>query len=336
MKSLAIATMLCLLLVTTSLASADQVILKNGDRITGTVAKMVGGTLEVETSYAGVVKLKWEDVARVVTDSSVKVKLKTGEGITGNLVESAPGTLVGKSPAIGETAQVPLDQVISINEPPKAPPTWTGYLELASTYRTGNVDSVSARTRASVVRETKEDRISGNASWNYEEQEDTLTARNMATSVKYDYFARPRTYLYAGTALESDEFKDLKLRTKIGIGLGRRFVVEPGAMLEGEAGLTYINDDFEEADDDDALALRLFGKYTRALLTNLNFLQSLEVLPALDDPSDIRLTSLTELSSKLSTHWSVAWSLLDEYDTDPSPGLKKNDLTNTISIRYTF
>ena len=43
-------------------AHADEVVLKNGDRITGTVVELADGTLSIETEYAGVVKIDWSQV----------------------------------------------------------------------------------------------------------------------------------------------------------------------------------------------------------------------------------------------------------------------------------
>ena len=40
----------------------DVIELKNGDKVTGTVGKMVDGKLAVTTSYAGDVTIAWKDV----------------------------------------------------------------------------------------------------------------------------------------------------------------------------------------------------------------------------------------------------------------------------------
>lgn len=333
MKHIICLPVFCLLLSFASGAMADQLVLENGDRISGNLLRMSDGVLEIETTYAGVIKVKWDEVAQISTEAPAKVKLLTGEVITGSLAVSEAGTVVAESPAVGKTKSIPLAQVASINEPPAK---WGGYFDIGSTYRTGNVETLDARLRVSMVRETKQDRISADASWSYEESEGTLTARNAAAQVKYDYFPWKKTYVYAATSLETDEFKDLNLRTKLGVGLGRRFIREPKRTLEGEVGVTYINDDFEIAADEDTIALRLFGKYTRALLENLNFMQSLEALPSVEDTSDVRLTAVTEFSTRLSARWSAVWTLIDEYDSEPSPGFKKNDFASILSLRCTF
>jgi len=324
-----------LALLPVSFAAADQVILKNGDRISGTVVKMVDGQLEIDTSYAGVIKLKWESIAQITTEGAVRVALDTGEEVEGELSESPTSTLAIRSEAVGQSQSILLDKVTSINAPPKRI-KWEGFVQVGSTYRTGNTETLSGSLRASLARETKEDRISSAVAWDYEESEGDLTARSASAQVKYDYFAWAKNYLYAVTAFETDEFKDLNLRTKVGVGVGRRFIAMPRHALEGEVGVTYINDDFDAAPDEDTFALRLFGKYKRGLLENLDFLQTLEVLPSVEDSSDVQLTSVTEFSTRLSARWSAVWTMIDEYDNQPAPGFERNDFTNLLSLRYTF
>ena len=56
-------------------ASADEVWLKNGDRLTGKVMSLDAGTLVFKTSYAGDLSIKWGEVVNLKTDEPVKVVL---------------------------------------------------------------------------------------------------------------------------------------------------------------------------------------------------------------------------------------------------------------------
>ena len=47
-------------------ALADQVSLKNGDRLSGTIVKSDGKTLVLKTDYAGALEVKWDAVAGIV------------------------------------------------------------------------------------------------------------------------------------------------------------------------------------------------------------------------------------------------------------------------------
>src|SRR2546423_869375 len=71
---------------------ADQVILTNGDRITGKVVKKDGGSLLMKANLFGDVTVKWENVQSIATTEPVAVALPGGETVRGT-VETTGGQL---------------------------------------------------------------------------------------------------------------------------------------------------------------------------------------------------------------------------------------------------
>jgi len=67
----------CLALVVTGNAGvqADELLLKDGSRLLGKVVKKEDGTLEFETTFAGVVKVRWDAVSELRTEEPLKVML---------------------------------------------------------------------------------------------------------------------------------------------------------------------------------------------------------------------------------------------------------------------
>ena len=62
---------------------ADQVTLKNRDRLTGTVVKADGKTLVLHTASAGDVTFKFEDIQEIKSDQVLHVSLKDGKTAVG-------------------------------------------------------------------------------------------------------------------------------------------------------------------------------------------------------------------------------------------------------------
>ncbi len=62
---------------------ADQVTLKNGDRLTGTVVKSDGKTLVLHTESAGDVTIKFENIQGIKSDEELHVTLKDGKTAVG-------------------------------------------------------------------------------------------------------------------------------------------------------------------------------------------------------------------------------------------------------------
>src|SRR5690606_13579690 len=56
-------------------ARADEVVLLNGDRLTGTVVRKEGDELIFRTDYAGELKIAWSRVARVATEDPMALIL---------------------------------------------------------------------------------------------------------------------------------------------------------------------------------------------------------------------------------------------------------------------
>src|SRR5579884_1565268 len=78
---------------------ADQVTLKNGDRLTGTVVKMDGSKLTFKTEMAGDVSIDWKNVTELTSKSKVYVGLKKGQVVEGSVTISDTGVQVESAEA---------------------------------------------------------------------------------------------------------------------------------------------------------------------------------------------------------------------------------------------
>ena len=75
------ALLLLLLLLAAAPARADEVQLRNGDRITGTTVSLTGGTLTFTTSY-GTVRIPWADVTALTVQEAIVVTDAAGRATT--------------------------------------------------------------------------------------------------------------------------------------------------------------------------------------------------------------------------------------------------------------
>src|SRR5262245_17376618 len=83
---------LCLLVAMAAPAAADQVTLANGDRLTGTVASLAGGTLAVTTPN-GALRIPWETVAGLTIDNPILVTIGQAAPVE---VRVAAGDVAGR------------------------------------------------------------------------------------------------------------------------------------------------------------------------------------------------------------------------------------------------
>src|SRR5579864_8064753 len=99
-------------LVFSSSLFADQVTLKNGDRLTGTVVKSDGKTLLLHTDAADDVTLKMDSIQDIKTDAELHVTLKDGKTAVGP-VTTTDGNIVVATKS-GGTVEGPTSDVTLI------------------------------------------------------------------------------------------------------------------------------------------------------------------------------------------------------------------------------
>jgi hypothetical protein len=78
-------------LAITGVASAtksDIILFKNGDRLTGEVKALDRGKVSFDTDAAGVIKIEWDDIEQLFSNTTYEVTLDDGERLYGALVET--------------------------------------------------------------------------------------------------------------------------------------------------------------------------------------------------------------------------------------------------------
>src|SRR5262245_52984415 len=77
--------LLTLVLAMASLCRADQIVLDNGDRLTGKIVRLSSATVVVHTDYAGDVSIEMKRVASLRTDEVMTVVLEDNTRLHGRL-----------------------------------------------------------------------------------------------------------------------------------------------------------------------------------------------------------------------------------------------------------
>src|SRR6201993_1495044 len=87
------------LLLTASAAHADQVALKNGDRLTGKIVTGDGKTLLLKTEFAGDVTIKWDAITDIESSDNINITLKDGTRLSGKVTTQNGKFVVAGAPA---------------------------------------------------------------------------------------------------------------------------------------------------------------------------------------------------------------------------------------------
>ena len=252
-----------------STAWADQVIMKNGDRITGSIVKQDGKTITVKTVNFGVVTASWDQVASVSTDQPVNVVLKDGKTLLGTLTTSE-----GKVEVVARDAKldVPPGEVMSIRDAdeqrayerllrPGWGQLWAGTASIGFAGTSGNARTVTFTTGVNAARVTNTDKAS--LYFNAIKASALVNGRSAGTAqavrggLSYDHNLTPRLFVNAFNDYEYDRFQNLDLRFVLGGGLGFHALKTERTRLDLLGGADYNHSQLQHSAD---------AKFRRALL----------------------------------------------------------------------
>jgi small nuclear ribonucleoprotein (snRNP)-like protein len=92
---------------------ADQIVLKNGDRLTGSIEQSDDKTLVIKTEFAGEVTVQWPAVQEINSTQHLYVTLSDGKTVVGT-VSTSDGNLavVTANAGDGHRAQVSRHQAV--------------------------------------------------------------------------------------------------------------------------------------------------------------------------------------------------------------------------------
>lgn len=229
-------------------ALADEVSLKNGDRLSGEVIALEADKLIFKTSYAGQIFIAWSGVQKIRVDKPVEVLLKDGISLSGVIETTEDGSIIVTVVETRERVRVNFAEVERINPKPVESPK-TKYnirANVGTTVESGNTEKEKLHLEGRLVARRQRHRFSFEFEYEYETNNNEETKNKLLASSNYDYFFRHPWYAYGKGAYEFDEFKDLNLKLDVGPGLGYQFFEGEIANLAIEAGPSFVKQEFKK------------------------------------------------------------------------------------------
>ena len=327
---------------------ADQVVLKNGDRVTGSIVRKDDKNLTVRTDKFGVVTMAWDEVESVKVDMPLTIVLQDGKSVQGTLATAGAGleltTKDGKqnvSPA----------QVITIRDAaeqkaferllkPGWGELWTGSGSVGFAGSAGNSRTLTFTTGVNAARVTNRDKTSlyfntirASALVN---RKNTDTAQSVRGGLGYDRNVSSRLFINTFNDWETDKFQNLDLRFVAGGGLGFHALKTPSNALDLLGGVDYNRSTYSTPVTQSSAEAYWGDNYSRKLSGASSLTQSFRVFNDLTNTGTYRANFDAGVSTKLAKwlNWNVAVS--DRYLNHPATGRKTNDLLYITGLGITF
>lgn len=336
-------------------AFGDQVLLKNGDRITGEVVRLDNNNLLVKSEALGEVKIKWDAVAMLSTDKPVHVTAdsakveadviqrdKNGDTVFTTRDASfsvSPGRIVSLR---SDEEQAAYQQQIAREQHPEFLDRWNGTMDAGLSAARGNADTTNISLGLKGARTTDRTRLSiaFNSLLARSRAGDgtTLTSANAFRSgLRYEINVSDRIFTFGFGNFESDRVQHLDLRDVIGGGAGVRVAQSNRGTLDIFTGASVNQELFAPASGtpDRLTGELLFGQDASFTLSSRTSLGGrFSVYPNLTVPGDYRAVMDTTASTKLN-NW-IGWQVTvsNVYVTDPPAGARTNDMLLSTGLRF--
>ncbi len=326
--------------LTVTAVSADEVLFKSGDRLTGTVKSVADGKMSFASKVAGDLTLKLDDIATFSTDGPVTLVLADGTSLAQTAAPADAG-VIRLQPEAGAPARLlPLADLLKLNPEPVR---WKGAVVAGATFARGNTHSETASLAADAVRRSETDRISLGAAYFSSKQRDNTTRKESTTADnwflkgQYDHFFSAQTYGYGNLRYEKDRIANLEKRVSPGLGFGYQWAERKDRTFSTEGGASWIYEQYSEPSETRTyLAGRLayhldqaFNDHVKAF-HNLEYLPSLERFDAFLVNADIGLRAALTASLVLEAKAQMA------HNAQPADNRDKNDLRYILGLGWTF
>lgn len=335
---------LCML----SAGFGDEVSLKNGDRLTGTIGKSDGKTLTLHTDYAGDLSIKWDAVQGVESKQALHLQLQDGKTVAGPVTTTDGKLEVSTSSG---NVQAPIADVKALRSDseeaayqkslhPGIFQEWKSGLNLGFALTRGNSETKNLSIGFLATRQTLHDKLGAYSNIVYATNDapgavPSTTANTAGGGFRYDHDIRKRLFAFVAADFFSDALQGLNIRAVEGGGLGFHAIKNDGTTLDFLGGLNYTHESYTAFSRNFA-ALTIGEDLTHKIGKSTSITQDLSFFPDLNNTGEYRATfdfgTVTKLTHRLG--WQNSFS--DIYVTNPPAGKRQNDLVLTTGLNISF
>jgi putative salt-induced outer membrane protein len=342
------------LLWTAAMAAADVVTLKNGDRVTGALVDVKGGNLDLKSEVLGSLTIPLAQVASFSTAGPAAVLVKGQKIVEGQLALQPSGDWQVTENGTAQTVAaanvdliMPADAYQELVEHTAKPwQDWKGTASLGYSLQRGNQQTNNFATTINAVRERPETPIF-ERHWrtgfdlttllsHAEQGSSFVTSHTLSTDVRPEYLFTADNFVFGLAEFDHLSTEGLYLRQTYGGGYGRDLIKSSRTTFSLLGGLTFVHEKFFTGAYDQTAQGLVGEKLGMQLTKRVRLDHDVNFYPNLSDTGQYRFDTATMLSAKLAGKFSLNSGVIDLYLSNPPAGNKKNDVTFTTGVGYTF
>jgi len=351
-----------------STALADQVTLKNGDHLTGTVVKGDGKTIVLHTDAMGDITIQFAAVREIKTDKDLHIGVKGGKTEVGT-VTATDGKIEVATKTAGTVEVVPAEVTVIRNDAeqtafdkslhPGLLNGWTGGVNVGFSLARGNSESENLALAFNAVHASLNDKLTL-----YATSIDTTnnlatpsTVANLETGgLRFDRNLNPRLFAFGAADFMSNALQFLDLRQVYTGGFGLHVIKNDKTVLDFLGGVNYTHETYSNGAEiaptppsttptgvfesygvtNRYVALTLGEELMHKLGKTTVVTQNVDFYPNLQNTGQYRFTFNLGTVTKINKWLGWQNQFGDIYVSNPPTGSKTNDVLFTTGLNIAF
>ncbi len=343
---------------------ADQITLKNGDRLTGTVVKSDGKTLVLHTDAAGDVEFKFDAIQDIKTDQPLHVSLKGGKTAVGPVTTSDNKIEVATKTA--GTVEAPKEDVTLIRNDaeqaaydkslhPGLMHGWNGGTTVGFSVARGNSETENLALAVNAVHPTLNDKITLYVSSIYTTNQlatPSTVANLVQGGLRYDRNLNPKVFAFGAADFMSNALQFLDLRAVYTGGFGYHVINNDSTTFNVLGGVNYTHETYSNGAvvfpfstppifasygvTNRFVALTLGEELNQKVGKSTVVTENFYFYPDLQQTGEYRGVFSFGTATKISKWLGWQNQFGDIYVSNPPIGAKKNDLILTTGLNFSF
>lgn len=294
--------------------------------------------LKVNSELLGEISIKKELVSLVETTDQVEIRVQKEAADRQAELEQAQTKAVEDT----KVAMQAIDSakvVESAPVPVVTPKVWENKLSAGYSTTNGNTKNSHANISLDTQYNKGRDLWKIKTRYDYGSDKGRMNVQKFYSKAQNDYRLGENSKWFNTRSVEvaHDKFSKYDYRLLPTLGIGYWFWEGDDSKAEFDTGLGYEYTNYNDSTKATGNFVLVPHAYLdKVLIGKLKFAQDITMYPSLDTISDYRLRSESSLVNPLNDVLSWKLSLIDEYNSSPKGGAKKNDTTLMTSIEYAF
>lgn len=346
-KSISIVLLVALFLLSVMPVWADQVTLKNGDRLSGKIIKQDDEKIVLKTDFAGIITIAKTNVEKVVFEKTTveetvakefavkeekettkveEAKTESGEGFAAN-------SEIEKEAA---TATVPAakNRALSLTE------GWDGSANVGFSFTSGNsrTTTFTAGVRAEKSSESDKWTTYLNTLWNSNRAGgiNVTTSNAIWGGLRYDRNITRKLFAFGSYDFERDKPQLLNFRSVVGGGLGYHVIKNDKTELDLFGGAAWNKTWFVGGLSRSSAEILAGNTLKHKFNERMKFQQGFTFYPNLTNAGEYRFIFDSTLSADVTSR--IGWfvTVADRYNSLPLAGIEKNDFLFATGLKVGF